>query len=219
MENRALLGRLRTAIGRPPRVGGSELSALLVKAGANLVEAAELCSHYFREWPEERKGYRRRIVEIEHRGDEITGRLIVGLHGALAQPFDRADFYRLARAIDDVVDDIEEAMQGTALHQIEAPMEQSQDLADVLRDAARALGRALQELHEGGDVRRSVNEVRHREREADRIYRDALADLFREGVDPMLVLRWKDVLTAIEQAVDRARNAAELVEGLTIKYG
>ena len=203
---------------RRRQLGGPELTSLLVKAGANLTETADLAAHYFREWPDDGTAYRASIKKLEERGDEITRRLILGLHARPALALDRADLYRLARAIDDVVDDIEEAVEETALHQIEAPMEQAQALADVLCDAAQGLEQSLRALHEGDDVDEHTRLVRQREQEADRIYRAALAALFHGGVDPMLVLKWKDVLTAIEEAIDRARNAADLVSGLKVKY-
>ena len=162
------------------------------------------------------------------------------LHRSKLRPFDRDDIYKLAAAIDDVVDDVEEAVEETLMYRIEAPLEQAEALAGVLRDAARPLALALEGLSRLDELdphpltRRSrdagrdslgallidphLRAVRTREKEGDRVYRDALAALFDGGIDPMLIIRWKDVLEAIEEAIDRCRNAADLLGGILVKH-
>jgi uncharacterized protein Yka (UPF0111/DUF47 family) len=97
-------------------------------------------------------------------------------------------------------------------------MEQAQELAGVVRDSARALRRALDRLRDGSDVEQQVVEVRDLEHEGDRIYRQAVASLFDGGIDPMLVIRWKDVLHGLEDAIDRSRQAMDILHGLMLKH-
>jgi uncharacterized protein len=168
-------------------------------------------------WPEDR-GLRREITRCEQEGDRITRHIIQGLHRSRLTPFDRGDVYALAEAIDDVVDDIEEASEELAVYGIEAPMEQAQKLGAVVRDSARATRRALDHLRDFDDIEAEAQEVRELEHEGDRIYRQAVASLFEGRIDPMVVLRWKDVFQGLEDAIDRTRQAMDIVQGLVLKH-
>jgi predicted phosphate transport protein (TIGR00153 family) len=211
--------RARRRVGAGAGVRRPEILSDLALAGENTRAAAELLAELFREWPDDPAPLLRKITEYEHEGDHITHRIVRRLRSANIVPYGRADIYSLSGAIDDVVDDIEEAAQETAIYRIEAPLAQSADLAAVLRDSARELAGALTNLTEFEEARRHLQEVRRHEQEGDRIYRDALADLFSGGVDPMLVIRWKDVLTAIEEAIDSCRTAADILQTLTLGRG
>ena len=98
-------------------------------------------------------------------------------------------------------------------------MEQAQQLAGVVRDSTRALGRALDRPRCVGlaSITRRV-EIRELEHEGDRIYRQAVASLFDGGIDPMLVIRWKDVYQGLEDAIDRTRQAMDILNGLVVKH-
>ena len=131
---------------------------------------------------------------------------------------DRGDIHALAEAIDDVVDEIEEASEDLVAYGIEAPMEQAQQLAGILRDSARALGRALGGLDRRDSIEREAVAIRDLEHEGDRVYRQAVASLFDGGIDPMLVIRWKDVYQGLEDAIDRTRQAMDILHGLAVKH-
>jgi predicted phosphate transport protein (TIGR00153 family) len=208
--------RLRISWGAGP--GQREVLGYLAEAGENARQAAELAAELFATWPDDTSRLRTEIAACEDRGDELTRRIVHTIHRSKLAPFDRGDIYRLATAIDDVVDDIEEAAEETAIYQIEAPLEQAQALAGVLRDAARDLAAALAGLTTGESVEEHLQGVRQREHEGDRIYRDALAALFDGGVDPMVIIRWKDVLGAIEEAIDRSRHAADHLQQILVKH-
>ena len=195
-----------------------ELLDHLDEAGANARRAAELAYELFATWPEDSAAIRAEISECEHRGDRLTREIVHGLHRSSLPPFDRDDIYKLAGAIDDVVDEIEEAAEETAIYRIEAPLEQGEALASVLRDASRELAEALGGLDRLDEIAPHLQGVRRREQEGDRIYRDALASLFQGGIDPMLIVRWKDVLAAIEKAIDRCRQAADILQGMVVKH-
>lgn len=133
-------------------------------------------------------------------------------------PFDREDIYALAGAIDDVVDDIEEASEQLATKRVEAPMEQAQQLAGVLRDSGREVAAALDDLESLTGIEEHLDEIRRLEREGDEIYRAALACLFDGAIDPMFVLRWKDIYAALEEAIDQCRSAANSIESIVVKH-
>ena len=195
-------------------VADTEILDCLAEAGANLQSAGELIAELFHTWPDDSSHLRAKITDCEHVGDELTHRILSALHRRKASPFDRGQVHRLTGAIDDVVDDIEEAAQETALYQVHAPMEQAEALASVVRDAGRELSRALHSLREPDRLDPHLAEIRRLEKEGDQIHRDAIASLFDGGIDPLQTIRWKDILGALEEAIDRARNAADIISGV-----
>jgi uncharacterized protein Yka (UPF0111/DUF47 family) len=132
-------------------------------------------------------------------------------------PFDSRDVYDLVSALDDVVDYAEQTADSLGLYGIEAPMEQAQQLAAVLAGASNAVQRALEQLHVSGDFNGVLVEIHQLENEGDRISRDAIASLFAAGIDPMVVIRWKDIFDALEQAIDACETVAHVLEGLVLK--
>lgn len=218
MNRRSRLQRLRRRASSGAGFGDREILADLVAAGANVQRTAELAAELFSSWPDDSTDLRAEISRCEQRGDDLTRRIVLALHRSKLPPFDRDDIYKLAGAIDDVVDDIEEAAEETAMYRIEAPLEQAQGLAGVLRDASRDLAKALDGLAANDDIDPQLLSVRRREQEGDRIYRDGLGALFEGGIDPMVIIRWKDVLTAIEEAIDRSRHAADILQGIVVKH-
>jgi uncharacterized protein Yka (UPF0111/DUF47 family) len=104
-----------------------------------------------------------------------------------------------------------------ALYRIEAPMEQAQQLAQILHEAARQLAQAMPRLRTFKDIHHFTIEVNRLENEGDRVVREALASLFERGIDPMMVIRWKDIFERLEDAIDSTESAANILEGIVIK--
>jgi uncharacterized protein Yka (UPF0111/DUF47 family) len=179
-------------------------------------EAAEQAYSLLMTWPED-SGLREGITRCEQEGDRITRQIIHRLYRSRIAAIDRGGIYALAEAIDDVVDEIEEASEELAAYGIEAPMEQAQQLGDVLQGSARAFRRALDRFRHLETMERETLEIRELEHEGDRIYRQAVASLFDGAIDPMLVIRWKDVLQGLEDGIDRTRQAMDLLNGLVVK--
>ena len=195
---------------------GYEFFNLFDEAGANIVRAAELLDRLLGNWPDE-EGLGREILICEQEGDRITHDLIQLLNHKIAAPMDREDVHALASALDDIVDYTEEAADFLGLYHIDAPMEQAQQLSSVLRDACRNLSIALSRLEEFGDLHHQLVEVNRLENEGDRITREALASLFANGIDPMVVIRWKDIYDRLENAIDATKTVANILEGIVIK--
>jgi uncharacterized protein len=199
------------------RRNGVEFFNLFDEAGANILRAAELLDRLLREWPNE-EGLGREILICEQEGDRITHDVIQLLNHKVSSPIDREDVYALASALDDIVDYTEEAADFLGLYHIEAPMDQAQQLSGVLSDACRNLSMALSGLQQFGDLHHQLVEVNRLENEGDRITREALASLFQNGIDPMIVIRWKDIFERIEQAIDACETAANIVETILVKH-
>jgi predicted phosphate transport protein (TIGR00153 family) len=190
---------------------------LFEEAGTNILHAAELLGRLMKTWPDA-GGLGREILICEQEGDRITHDIIHRLNSTSVTPIDREDIYALASALDDVVDFTEEAADFMGLYNIEAPMEQAQQLTAVLEEACRNLSQALLRLRNFQDLNHYFVEVNRLENEGDRITREALASLFKNGIDPMVVIRWKDIFERLEHAIDACEHAANILEGIVVKH-
>jgi hypothetical protein len=189
---------------------------LFIEAGQNSVHAATLLDRMMRKWPEE-AGISREILKAEQEGDRITHDIIKRLNTTFVTPIDREDIYGLATQMDDIVDFTEEAADLLGLYKIEAPMSQAQALTKVLVAACEQLSEGLEHLPEFKQLDKYWIEIHRLENEGDRISRDAVASLFSNGIDPMVVIRWKDMFAVLENAIDATETAAQIIEGIVIK--
>jgi uncharacterized protein len=204
------------SIGQLLRGSDREIFDLFERAGANIVRAAELLDEMMAGFPET-QGLAREILICEQDGDQITHELIRRLNQSFVTPIDRTDVLRLASALDDIVDFIEEVADYLGLYRIEAPMVQAQALANVLLDSVRQIEMAIPLVREYKDITQHTVEVNRLENEGDRITRAAIASLFEGGIDPMVVIRWKDIFERLENAIDSTERAANFLEGIVIK--
>jgi uncharacterized protein len=193
-----------------------EFFDLFEEAGGNILRAAGLLEEMLRDYPET-KELARDILICEQEGDRITHDIIRRLNQTFVTPIDREDIYALASALDDIVDFTEEVADYLGLYRIEAPFEQSQRMARVLHQAARQIDQALPRLRGFQDISHFTVEINRLENDGDRIVREAMAALFDDGIDPMVVIRWKDIYERLENAIDATERAANILEGITIK--
>jgi predicted phosphate transport protein (TIGR00153 family) len=170
-----------------------------------------------RNYPDRREELTRGILICEQQGDRITHDIIRRLNETFVTPIDREDILALASSLDDMVDYIEEAADYLGLYKIEAPFEQAQQLAAVALQCARQLAEAMPRLRTFDDISHYTVEVNRLENDGDRITRQAMASLFEGGVDPMVVIRWKDIYDRLENSIDAAERIAYILEGITIK--
>jgi uncharacterized protein Yka (UPF0111/DUF47 family) len=132
-------------------------------------------------------------------------------------PIEREDILQLASALDDVVDFTEEAADLLVLYKIEAPMDQAQALASILVDACRQIAQGMPRLRSFDSISHFVVEIHRLENDGDRVAREAVASLFEGGIDPMVVIRWKDIFDRLEDAIDATERVADVLEGIVIK--
>ena len=189
---------------------------LFIEAGKNTVHASRLLDRMMNSWPEDH-GLTREVLLAEQEGDRITHDIVKRLNSTFVTPIDREDIYGLATQMDDVVDYTEEAADLLGLYQIEAPMTQAQALTKVLVAACEQLAEGLEHLPEFKDLDKYWIEIHRLENDGDRISRDAVASLFSNGIDPMVVIRWKDMFAVLENAIDATETAAQIIEGIVIK--
>jgi predicted phosphate transport protein (TIGR00153 family) len=198
---------------------------LLEDYGRTIQRATTILRDLVRAYPE-RAELNEELVRCEREGDriahDIIHRLSRGAEGgtsrqAAARPFDIDDGYRLATALDDVVDDAEAAGDMLAVYRVDAPTDQANQLADILVDSGEQVALALRALRTGSDLSPFLVEIHRLENDGDRISRDAIASLFEEGVDPLFVIRWKDIYGALENAIDACETVAHNLEGIVLK--
>jgi predicted phosphate transport protein (TIGR00153 family) len=189
---------------------------LFDEAAGNVLRAAELLEDMLGTFPEHGE-LARDILLCEQEGDRITHDIIRRLNETFVTPIDREDILALASAFDDIVDYTEEVADYLGLYKIEAPMAQAQQLSRILLDACRQLAGAMPRLRGFHDMSHYIIEVHRLENDGDRITRDAMAALFDNGVDPMIVIRWKDIFERLEQAIDATEHVANILEGIVIK--
>jgi uncharacterized protein len=193
-----------------------EFFDLFEEAGGNILRAAGLLEEMLVDFPE-RSELARDILICEQDGDRITHDIIQRLNQTFVTPIDREDIYSLASALDDVVDYTEEVADYLGLYKIEAPMEQAQALSHVLHAAARQIAEAMPRLRGFKDISHYTVEINRLENDGDRITREAIASLFDNGIDPMVVIRWKDIFERLEEAIDATEHVANILEGIVIK--
>jgi uncharacterized protein len=194
------------------------LMELVEEAGRNVQRSGLLLRDLLAEFPEHAT-LSRDLKVCEQEGDRITHDIIHRLTGGrrVSAPFETGDGYALATALDDIVDHTEQAGAQLGLYGVEAPMEQANEFAEVLVGAGEQIARALRCLRTGTELAPHLVEIHRLENEGDRLQRDAVASLFAGGIDPMVVIRWKDIFESLEAAVDSCETVAHVLEGITLK--
>ena len=195
-----------------------ELLELFEQSGRNVQRASELLRDLFADYPE-RSELATEVLACEHEGDRIAHEILSRLaeRGSRSADLDAADVHALAGALDDIVDHAEEAADQLGLYGVEASMEQAQQMAEILVGTADLVADSLRGLRDGEEVAQQLVEIHRRENEADRVVRAAVASLFATGIDPMMVIRWKDIYDTLESAVDACETVANVLEGITLK--
>jgi uncharacterized protein len=190
------------------------------KLAATTVEGTKLFRHLLEDFTDV-AGKVHGIKQVEHRADEITHRAFERLHTQFITPFDRSEIYRLLSRIDDVLDLTDAASERLGLYQVGTVLPDALDLAAVLVGAAEKMQEAVKGLRNLKDTARilqACREVNDFENRGDTLIRRALADLFNGGHDPIFVMKWKEILDYIEDAIDRAEDVANVIEGVVLEH-
>jgi uncharacterized protein len=162
-----------------------------------------------------------KIIELEHTGDGLAHEIIALVHKTFVTPFDREDIALLAHSLDDIVDFIESAADAMSLYKIDCPTTRAKQLADIIVQTTTEVHLAISELRQKVDLKqilkRSV-EINRLENIADKIYREALAELFHDSNDVIYIMKWREIYEHMETATDRCEDVANVLEGVALKY-
>ncbi|MBX5474448.1 MAG: DUF47 domain-containing protein [Thermoleophilia bacterium] len=194
-----------------------EFFDLYNRAAANTVAIAQRLVELLDRFPQDVDMLLRDIKELEHEGDRLTHELVDLLNRTFVTPFDRDDMYRLAGALDDVCDYVDDAAGKIGGYGVVEIPEQARGQAQVIERAATKLREAVARLDGFKDSRRHLIELRELEDEGDRLAHEGISALFAGNGDPLSVIRWKDIHESLEEAVDACENAADVLEAILVK--
>jgi predicted phosphate transport protein (TIGR00153 family) len=194
-----------------------EFFDLYNQAAANSVDIARLLVRLLENFPNDRDTLAREIKDAEHEGDRFTHEVVDLLNRTFVTPFDRDDMYRLAGAIDDVCDHVDEAAGNILGYGVVEIRPKAREQAAVIERAASKLQEAVAKLEGFKDSKRELIELRTLEDEGDRLNRAAIAELFASGEDALDIIRWKDIHAQLEEAADACENAADVLEAILVK--
>src|SRR3972149_2976608 len=159
------------------------------------------------------------IKEVEHKSHFLPHDIIQRLNRTFVTPIDREDIHELASSVDNVMDAIDHCAAVVRLYRIEKVRPGARDLARIIVEGVDKLHAALQALEERKHVFEGVREIMRLEHEGDRSHQRAVSSLFEEERDPIAVIKWKEILDFLEGAIDRCRDAANVLDGIVVKHG
>jgi predicted phosphate transport protein (TIGR00153 family) len=193
-----------------------EVHELLGQAGESVLAVARLVEQRFQHWPN--GPTQDEVKELEHEADRVISELLSSINAQFVTPYDRDDLVQLAFAVDDVADAAENASELLGLYGVERPTKQSFVLCELLVRAVEQLAQLLARLRSVQGSAEEIVAIKTIEDEADDVARAARASLFKDDrIDPMIVVRWKDVYEALEDAVDACETAAHRIGNILVK--
>ena len=193
-----------------------EYFKLFSDAAANVDEAAQTLKRLLEEFGDV-KGKARRILEFEHVGDKIVHDIVQRLNRTFITPLERDDIYDLTTTLDDILDNIEATADMLLIYKVEAPLKHAVELAEVLAYATTSLRRAIDGLEKRKGLSEHCIEVNRLENDGDRLYRDAVAELFDDDMKCTDIIKWKDIYATLELAIDDCEHVANIVESIVLK--
>lgn len=189
---------------------------LFTEAAQHLVRGAGLLAEMLGDGSD-REDIAARMREAEHAADETTHAIVRRVNSTFVTPFDREDIYQLASRLDDVMDHMEEAVDFVVLYRIGTLPAGLDDQVEVIARCAELTAEAMPRLRSMGDLEEYWIEVNRLENLGDKAYRQILASLFSGKYKALEVLKLKDVVDALEAAVDAFEHVANIVEQLVVK--
>jgi uncharacterized protein len=194
-----------------------EFFQLFNQASANAVAISRALVDLLAQAPNGSQERIRDIKDLEHEGDRLTHEVVNLLNRTFVTPFDRDDMYRLAGALDDICDHVDEAAGNIVGYGVREIRPAAKAQGDVILRAASKLQEAIARLDGFKDSSRQLMELRSLEDEGDHLNREAVSELFRTSDDAIAIIRWKDIHEALEEAVDACENAADVLEAILVK--
>jgi len=186
-------------------------------AAANLAT----CARYLRDLLDDFSDIDRKVAAVdacERKGDDLTHAIVVRVNKSFVVPFDREDIHALTEEIDDAVDDLAAAADLLVLHHVDQPLPQMCELADIVVQAADVAVALVGKLPSLKGVEPDLEELGKLESTADRVYRRTVADLFSGKFDAFDVLKWKDIIEALEASVNSIEGIGDVVESIVLKH-
>ncbi|MCL2474888.1 MAG: DUF47 family protein [Chloroflexi bacterium] len=187
---------------------------------ANMCLAAECLAELFANWSQLEQKVQE-IKDKEHIGDTITHEIVSTLYKTFITPFDREDINTLTQSIDDVVDHMDKVGQSLKVYNLEKPYPPAKDMANIVLDCCRQLEQIVPSLRSPATLKNTEEyrkEIHRLENQSDTIYRRSLGELFKESDDFKYIIKWREILSHLEEAVNSCEDVAGVIEGIAVKH-
>jgi predicted phosphate transport protein (TIGR00153 family) len=195
-----------------------EYFTFFTQMGAKIEEASDLLVEMLEHDTAEHEAFNKRIKDVEHQCDEITHNITTKLNKSFITPFDREDIYHLSVALDDICDYIDAGARAIVIYDIPQPNKHTKDLAKVIQQLSVQIKNAVSMLKKPDSINTHFVEIHRLENEADEIYFRAMKELFKDGIDPITIIKWKEVYEILEYATDRCESVANIIESIVLKH-
>jgi predicted phosphate transport protein (TIGR00153 family) len=194
-----------------------EFFRLFSESARNVAETARRLTELI-ENPNDIDEHHSRVVECERRGDEIVRALLHRLSTSFVTPFDREDIHALAEELDDVVDDILAVADLLKLVGVEEILPELKEQGDVLVRMAEHCVELIDRLESMRGVQEHLDAIDRLESEGDAVHRRTIVRLFSGELETLEVLKWKDIVSAMEAALNTLEDISDVVESIVLKH-
>lgn len=167
----------------------------------------------------EEKG--RVITELEHKGDKLVRYIIEELNNSFITPIDREDIFLIVKMVDDIVDYIDSTTHRFIMFDIDKATPEALKLADMivaLTEEVLALVGEMKNMSKGNKIASKVAKIKSIEHEADYLYRDTIAQLFKNETDVLYIIKWKEIYQLLEDTIDACQKVSSIIEGVVMKH-
>ncbi|MBI1956459.1 MAG: DUF47 domain-containing protein [Acidobacteria bacterium] len=161
--------------------------------------------------------YVREIKFIEHKGDQLTHELMMRLNKTFITPLDREDIHALSSALDDVLDLMDGVAGRMITYKVKSVSAGANQLARVIHHGTEILLKAISQLEKPTKIIEYCEQLKHLEEEADRIKGECVARLFENSVDPIEIMKWKEIYEVLEATTDKIEDVANVLEAVILK--
>lgn len=192
---------------------------LFQKTSVCITEMAQLLQTFSREFSHFEK-FSEQAKDIEHRGDSLCHEVMDELNKSFITPFDREDIYQLAHDLDDIIDALEDVIHNFELYNIQTKKNALGEFSELIVETAvslEALIAYLPKQKNGSTFNELVVRIHELEDKGDTIFQKAISELFSGEQDPMLVMKWKDILEDLEKVMDTFQEISDTIKGIIIK--
>ncbi len=196
---------------------GNAFFELLTQQANHLVRGAEVLAQIHGATTERRAELRDQLHQIEHQCDEVTHQVSSKLNSTFVTPFDRDDISFIASRLDDCMDYIDEAGDLIVLYKISDLPRGVVEQLNVIQRCCDLTAQAMPKLKSLGGLKDYWVEINRLENQGDQAYRRTLSEMFDSGLDALEVIKIKDVVEALEKAIDSFEGLANGVETIAIK--
>ncbi|MBI2075666.1 MAG: DUF47 domain-containing protein [Candidatus Aenigmarchaeota archaeon] len=201
--------------------------AMLKNQSENLLlgarEFEKLVKNYSKLSAVKKEAYAKSIADIEHNGDVMIHAIVDALNKTLITPIDREDIYRLTSLLDDVLDSINAAATGLHIFRIEKMDKFILEMTGIITEIVTEVHILVKQLGSNhanhGEMKGYLIKINRLENEADMIFKDALTALFKNRLDAVAIIKYKNIYEILETVTDKAEDVGNVVEGIVVKHG